>query len=82
MELPILMNAEDFENQQRPCGPRSIEFWVAKEPLATPIGKFNIELNEAPDAQLLVCADERRNFVTNNCEEILDVIYDSYCQAA
>jgi hypothetical protein len=69
------MNSEDFVERARG---RFASFWLAKEPLSTPLGNVDIELREPPDEELLACAGKLRELVINNIEEILDLAYENY----
>jgi hypothetical protein len=78
--VQISLTADDFE--KRPRGPQLSDSWLAKAPLETPLGAFRIELDESPDSELLDCVSELATFVSNEYDAILNVVYESYQEAA
>ena len=74
------MTADDIE--QQPRGSQRFDLWLAKQPLSTHLGEFEVELYEPPDQEILACAQEMVEAVTNCADEILGIIYDHYQQIA
>jgi hypothetical protein len=70
------------EFEQEPRGRRLVDFWRAKEPLASPIGSFEVDLDAPPDAELLREVNELAVVVATQYDAVLELIYDHYLQFA
>jgi hypothetical protein len=74
MPLPTL-TAESFQKQ--PPGPYAFDRWLSA-PLPNPIGSFEVELLEPPDAELLLEINALAQFVTDNPDAVLKAIHEAY----
>lgn len=70
------MNADDFV--QQPRGNRPFDTWLSRQPIATPMGDFLVDLEEAPDATLLRQADALALYLDTNIEAIWEKVYAHY----
>ena len=76
------LNLSDFEKQPR--GPYAFDFWIAKEPLSTPIGDFTVELQmgvgdtDPPDDEMLRRANALVALLPTDFRKIQDRVFEHY----
>jgi hypothetical protein len=68
--------AADFRKQPR--GPYLFDRWAAVPALDTPLGRFKVELNIEPDAELVATANALADFLAEHADAVVAAVYDNY----
>jgi hypothetical protein len=71
-----MLIAGDFRKRAR--GPYAFDRWLAVPPLDTPLGRFDVELRQMPDSDLLATANALAGFLVGNPDAVSAAVHDDY----